>query len=70
MKKVQIPSISEKFFGHDVRVTTDRKGRAYAIWYRSVPANPTAFNDRLKTLGRKLGATDFVLAPTRLVRPA
>ena len=66
MTKPQRPSIPTKFFGQEVRVTTDRKNRAYAIWYRHTPAIPGLFNDELKRLGNKLGATSFALAPMAL----
>lgn len=63
MTKPQRPSIATHFFGHAVRVTIDRKNRAYAIWYRHRPAMPGLFNDELKRLGKMLGATSFALAP-------
>lgn len=63
MRKEPRPSLSTIFFGRLVRVTTDRKNRAYAIWTGSVSHAPHLFNDELKRLGRKLGAKDFALAP-------
>ena len=63
MRKESRPSLSTKFFDWEVRVTTDRKNRAYAIWSGSVSQAPHLFNDELKRLGRKLGAKDFALAP-------
>ena len=63
MTKPQRPSIPTTFFGQAVRVTTDRKNRAYAIWYRHTPVKPGLFNDELKRLGELLGATSFALSP-------
>ena len=63
MAKPQRPSIPTKFFGLAVRVTTDRKNRAYAICSGHFPVYPGLFNDELKRLGKMLGATSFALAP-------
>ena len=65
MRKEPRPSLSTIFYGRLVRVTADRKNRAYVIWTGSVPALPHLFNEKLMKIGRMLGAKDFAVAGAR-----